>query len=120
MHLTKHSTTNMARNKTKVVRYSVSLNEAENSILQALMYEDAKQDVSGYFGFLLSEVYKQRQEGKKRPVGRPKADTAGGVPEDAGPRNIPHPDTMMHAGEFMTQAEYDTWLELKGGTLATG
>lgn len=95
----------------------MSLNEAEAAILQTLMFEDAKEDVSGYFGFLLSEVYKTRQEGKKRPVGRPKTDE--NVSHDAGPRTIPHPDSMMHHGEFMTQAEYDTWMELKGGTLAS-
>ncbi len=63
----------MAKIKHKIARYQVALNEPQNNILKEMMIEDAQTEPSDFFGIILVNEYKRRQEEKsKRPVGRPK------------------------------------------------
>jgi hypothetical protein len=63
----------MAKQKHKVARYQIALNEPQNEILKKMMDEDLQTDVSAYFGMILANEWKQREAEKaKRPVGRPR------------------------------------------------
>lgn len=63
----------MAKQKHKVARYQIALNEPQNDKLIKMMEEDLQTDVSSYFGILLANEWKQREAEKaKRPVGRPR------------------------------------------------
>jgi hypothetical protein len=63
----------MSKQKHKVARWWLSVNEPQKKMLDEMMKEDAQTDVSTYFGFLIAEVYKARQlEKNRRPVGRPR------------------------------------------------
>jgi len=79
--------------------------------MDELMAADAKTDYSSYFGYLISEVYRTRQDKKKGSGGRPKKED-----EEEEVRNIPHPDQSMNKGVMVTQSEYEFWYERRGET----
>ena len=62
----------MARKKTKVAKYVVTLNEAQEEALRKLMSEDLQDNVNRYFGIMIAEVVKGREGRKRGAVGRPK------------------------------------------------
>jgi hypothetical protein len=63
----------MGRTKTQVLKFLVSINDAQAEALQTLMEEDMQENRSQYIGMLITEVYKNRRKvEEKRPVGRPK------------------------------------------------
>ncbi len=63
----------MSKQKHKVARYQVALNDPQNKMLEEMMKEDAQTEISGFFGVILVNEYKRRQEVKnKRPQGRPR------------------------------------------------
>lgn len=65
----------MSKIKHKIARYQVALNEPQNNILKEMMQEDAQTEISSFFGIVLVNEYKRRQEYKnKKPVGRPRKD----------------------------------------------
>src|SRR5882757_9116688 len=71
------------RKTTKTIRYSVGINDAQESLLRELMGEDMIGDVSTYFGFMLLEIRRVRAEvGTKRGPGRPKKEQEDDENED--------------------------------------
>lgn len=109
----------MARTKTKVYRVTAFLNQAQHDALQSLMTESMADTASQYLRNLIAETWRTRTlEKSRRPVGRPRRDDSAGQSSDTRaiedePRNIPHPDQFSDAnrGTFMTQSEYDEWLD---------
>ena len=100
----------MARTKNKVRRVTLYLNQAQSDALNALMASHMADTPSAYLGRLIADTWNTRN----KPAGRPKksvTDRSGDETEEEEPRDIPHPDTFMNAGKFMTQSEYDAWLE---------
>lgn len=101
-------------------RFFVSVNEMELILLNKLMQEDAKTNVSSYFGYLISEVAKRReQEDNSRPrLGRPPKDKSKHSienPNDTDPVYL-HPDqkTILHRGEMCTAAAVLNYYALRG------
>lgn len=56
----------MAKQKHKVARYQVALNETQNNALKRMMDEDLQTDISSYFGGILVNEWKRR--GYKLPI----------------------------------------------------
>lgn len=62
----------MTRKKTKVAKYVVSLNEAQETALRKLMADDLQDNVNNYFGMMIAEVVKGRESRRRGAVGRPR------------------------------------------------
>lgn len=101
----------MPKQKHKIARYQVALNEPQNNILLEMMKEDAQTDISSFFGIVLVNEWKKREEIKaKRPQGRPrKEEPENEVPEqwdrekeyaDDLPKNIKYYGKMIGAREY--------------------
>ncbi len=102
----------MARQSHKVKRHTFSLNHYEEAMLDTLMREDGKTEVSSYIGTLLTEITRRRAEEKPKAIGRPRKDKD--VEEDE-PRTIPNPNPMdAKARPFLTPSEYEGYLQLRG------
>ena len=99
----------------KTYRVVTFLNEVQNNALITLMADAMEDNTAQYLRVLITNAYRARNEERtKRPVGRPRTtdSTPDTVPIDE-PRNIPHPDKISEGnrGKFITQSEYDEWLD---------
>lgn len=106
----------MAKQKHKVARYQIALNEPQNDKLIKMMDEDLQTDVSAYFGMILANEWKQREAEKaRRPVGRPRKEDDEENEEEEDPE-IKYaddlPKNIMHFGRMIGQREYDDIAEL--------
>lgn len=113
----------MARIKNKIARYAVYVNQAQDDALKAMMKEDMADTPSAFIGSLIAKEWTRRT--KPKPQGRPKKEQdeqeqAKQAPEEEEVRDIPHPDTFGHEGEFMTATEYAGYCALKGLDPSTG
>lgn len=98
----------MPKVKNKIKNWRVAVNILQLKMLEELMKEDGQTDVSSYFGILISEVYKSRQESKnKRPVGRPKKDDYEDEEEDDPEVKYKHdlPKKYLHYGRRIGEQE---------------
>ncbi len=100
----------MAKQKHKVARYQVALNEPQNKMLQEMMQEDAQTEVSSFFGIVLVSEYKQRQEIKnKRPQGRPRKEESDNDEPEVFDREKEyaddHPKTILYYGRMIGPRE---------------
>jgi len=93
----------MAKQRHKVARYSVSVNAPQQDILEKLMKEDSQTDVSAYFGFLIVQENKRREEEKnKRGPGRPRKEEDGGIDSEPEPDYSDDlPKKHFYFGEWM-------------------
>ena len=108
----------MARIKTKVEKFNVSLSEPQSLALRDMMEEDMQTEKSNYMGLLIMwEARKRKEQREARRPGRPRKDSGEGSTaqdEVEEPRNIPHPDTIMNKGRLLTLSEYEAYNEIHG------
>jgi hypothetical protein len=71
----------MSRTKTKVAKYTVSVNAVQDEALKKLMSDDMQENVSTYFGMMIAEITRCRAGNQRRAVGRPKKSEAEGEEE---------------------------------------
>lgn len=104
----------MARQKKNIHRVTAFLNQAQYDAMMTMITENMADTPSQFIRSLITEAWRGRTEEKtRRPVGRPRKDDSPGQVLDNELRNIPHPDQFSDAnrGTFMTQSEYDEWME---------
>ena len=96
-------------------RYLITVTNEVGEMLEAIMKEHVHTFPSPVVRDLIVEEMKRRKEAKKRPA--PVTTTTEKKAEkeypDNEPRDIPHPDSLMNKGVFMTQSEFDAYMELK-------
>lgn len=104
----------MSKQKHKVVRYQIGLNELQKKMLTEMMHEDALTEVGVFFCNILANEYKNRQLIKtKRAPGRPRKDDSDDdedfddLYKDDLPKNIPY------YGKMIGKKEYEDKIELQ-------
>lgn len=108
----------MGKKKNKIARWLVSVNEPQKKMLDEMMLEDAQTDVSNFFGSVLVNEYKRRQEEKnKRPVGRPRGkveEPDGGANDEETDEYITDlPKSIYYFGTYVGPKEYADKLEFQ-------
>lgn len=98
----------MQRPKSKVC--GVSMSDEQLSAIETMMIQDKKYNRSAFIMEIVMNEWKSREEAaihlrSKRGFKK--------EPEPEQPRNIPHPDDVGHAGEMITQDEYDAYMEYR-------
>lgn len=107
----------MARIKTKVEKFNVSLSEPQSLALRGMMEEDMQTEKSNYMGLLIMwEARRRKEQREARRPGRPRKDSeqSSSADEENEPRNIPHPDQIMNRGRLLTLSEYEAYNEIHG------
>jgi hypothetical protein len=91
-------------------RYLITLNDAQQEVLDVLMTEALATSPSAYLASLVVEAWKNKN--KKVPRSRSSKEGPEQIDEDA--RDIPHPDQIFHKGQFLTATELEAWKRLRG------
>ena len=90
----------MSRQKTKTKRYSVGINDEQEAALRDLMAHDMIGDVSTYFGMMILEIRRTRQENIKRPPGRPRSKEDDADDEDDQVEKYAAPDYPRNKSRY--------------------
>lgn len=102
------------RVKHKVSRHICALNKYEEEMLQELMQEDGKTEVSAFLGFLISSEYKKRREDNRSKTGGAKR-----VKEEETIKEKPYikDPNPMNNGRLLTEDEWRNYYTFRGEPL---
>jgi hypothetical protein len=104
----------MTRKKTKVAKYIVSLNEAQNEALKKLMADDLQENVNHYFGMMISEVVKGRESRRRGAVGRPRKVEGESEDEEEGGEKKWYPCPYDENAPPYTMDDLKAYYEFRG------